>query len=127
MKITISRILSTPLPPLIHFMSEIGCANSLWYGEKPIIGHEYFVEIDIRGELIWEKDIIKSQDIFYYIQDINDQIILNGYLESYDEDGLGILKMNDSLIQFMSKGDAFSIGTFIKLMPQEISMYSINY
>ena len=98
-----------------------------WVGDKPEIGNVYEIELDIDGILIWGKDVTLSNDVSFSIEFNENFTFLYGILESVDSDGYAVLRMDDSIISFLTQGDPFDIGSSIKISTGLISAYPVYY
>jgi len=53
--------------------------------------------------------------------------VFNGILESIDEDGYAVLRFDNSIISFMSKGEPFELGSYIEITVPKITFFSFEY
>ena len=116
---------------IVSFTSEFGDAYAQWNGEEPwsgeepLIGAIYNVEIDTDEDLIWEVNIFASSKNRCSIQvDSDGKIKITGCLESLEDDGYAILRMDGYIIAFMADNlpnDA--VGSYILLNIKQIMVF----
>ena len=106
---------------LIIFSSKFGKGIAT-FKKNDSENKEYNVEIDIVDNLQWGQEIKISSKKYPLI-------ILNGYintivgeLESIDNDGYSILRMENSIIPFYASGTPFEIGSIIEINVKNIVM-----
>ena len=123
MKIHVYEITDT----IVSGSTDFGNINIKWEGEKPDIGKDYEVELDIDGFLIWGEDITLSHTESNSIVCDGDSILLYGVLESVDADGYSILRIGSNVIPFLGQGNSMDIGTKIKIRIDSISASPVFY
>jgi len=128
MNIKIEKIISTPPSLLVAFSTNYGNAIGTWEGEMPILDSNYDVEIDIDNVLLWGKEIINGKKSFNVSMNSKNEIILNGILDSLDEDGYAVLRLGSSITAFMTnieKVFPFEVGSYIELTVPNISLFPV--
>lgn len=104
MLIEISEIIETSPKTIVEFSTEVGKARGFWVGEIPIIGSDYFVEIDIDSTLSAGRHITQSSSKIFSINMLNNKVCFVGRLESLDADGFATVRCGDSIFSFLSEG-----------------------
>lgn len=127
MKITVKNILG-PIKDgyKITFTSDQGTANACWKGDEPKVGGEYVVELDIPNLLIWDIDVIQSEEKEHRIKSEQDFTILTGQLESSFDDGSYDIRFGSSIITLELLGEPYPFGTYlqVKVRTQTIHVYN---
>ncbi|MDF9825381.1 hypothetical protein M2475_001836 [Breznakia sp. PF5-3] len=111
----------------IRVKSKYGEFNVIWDGELPVIGAEVDVELDIDKNLTWNTDISLATNNTLQIRQIQDDIVIQGKLEETDSDGFTVLRLNNSIITFITEGKAFPINSIIQIKILKIKAYPTDY
>jgi len=127
MKIKIKDVINNGLSIIVNFSTEFGEGKAFWEGDVPIQNCEYYTEVDIHDNLVWGKNIIRTNENLYSFNLKNEIINISGILESTDVDGYSILRVGDYIIPFMATGTPFIINTFIILSIELISLSPVFY
>ncbi|MGB8451169.1 MAG: hypothetical protein WCD89_02455 [Anaerocolumna sp.] len=127
MRVIIKRIINLEQGYNVAFSSEYGNATAIWNGAEPQINKEYFVEIEVSGVLLWQKDISVT-DIECKIEEMDNGVVyLSGVLESIEDDGYTVIKIGDSIVAIETQGVPPVINSCIKLVAKNIALYEVNY
>lgn len=128
MKITIMDLKIIGGATVVNFSSDLGCGIVKWGGgDKPNIGYEYDVEIDI-GKTIDEIYFSNNENKDKYLISSNENFtFINGKIESIDEDGMVYLRLaQDCLIMIESVNSKINQGDWIGLniMYEDIEIFA---
>lgn len=128
MKILVCDILYNDKKKIIvTCLSKFGKYNVEWMEEVPLMNKEYDIEIEVPSTLFWRRDIVCSQEQRFSVNTINNITTIMGKLESLDEDGYAVLRLNDDIITFMAEGEPFKIGNIISIKVSSLMAFPINY
>lgn len=127
MKIVIEKVNLYDNPNIIYFSTEFGNAQAIWEGDKPEIGKEYFVEVDIENPLKFEDDLIEFEQDTFSIGMVKDSIFIIGFLESVEDDGYSVLRLRDNIVTFEVEGRLPSDNIFIRIEPRKIKLFQVKY
>ena len=117
------RIIDFNQDGTLNFSTEYGLARGKWAADAPVL-QEYNVEIEIEDTLFWNKNVLLNDCFEEQIAVAeNNQVVLKGKLESIDEDNCAVLRIKNSIILFVAEGEPFPIGTMIKIIVENISLY----
>ena len=109
-----------------EFVSSYGKGRAIWNGKKPSIKTIYDIEIEIPQVLCWGMDIVKSGQNEFSIIEEKEYIILVGKLDSIEEDGCTMFKLEDDTIILETQGVPFNVGDFVKIRVSHIIFYDVN-
>lgn len=107
----------------VLFSSEFGSANGNWCVGIPKSGNEYNVEVDLEGLVVFKENLTFSDLKECKIQMKGNKICLIGLLESVEEDGYAVLRLNDYIIPFEISGELPEEGQFVEIEINEIDLY----
>ncbi len=110
----------------VRVESEFGDFVSLWSGEQPELESITNVEIEITETLVWGETILSSSEKEYFIQS-NPQISIVGMLVTIENDGYTIIRFGTSIICLITTGISPKIGSFVKLLPQTMELFEVEY
>lgn len=102
MKVKIIKISICNSKTKVVCQTDYGNVSLYWMGSNPQVDQTYEVELESNETLIWNKNIFVSQEK-NTIYDENNSIKIVGALESIDADGYLILRIDNSIVTFMSK------------------------
>lgn len=103
--------------------SKYGDFLALWKGTKPEEENSYNIEIEILDELTSEDEIIEQNDQLYQISQDENFVYFYGLLESVDEDGYCILRMDEYIVSLETKGNPLPIGSFIMAKCKNVELF----
>jgi hypothetical protein len=127
MKVLITEVGKIGEENMVAFHSEFGDGKAIWNGETPLTDKEYHVEIEIRGTLLWGRDIIESPDERYKIESGTDGLNLTGKIESIDDDGYTVIRLNGSIVCVETLGVPFLSGAFVRVYASKVELFNQNY
>lgn len=127
MRIKIDSLTNMHEKYMISFSVKNGKGKGIWCGESPIVGLEYYVEVDINDDLAWGKNILETRKEIFSIDLFEEKIILTGKICSVDSDGYVILDLGDSSITFLAAGTALPVESYVRLEIKELLLYPVNY
>ncbi|MCI8508947.1 MAG: hypothetical protein HFJ06_10350 [Lachnospiraceae bacterium] len=109
----------------VVFISEFGIAVGIWKDHIPPQKKEYYVEIAIEEEFSFESIEVadKREPI---IKEVDNDIVLAGELEEYEEDGCATLRLGPSLILIDTvyhKDFLSLVGKYICVKAHDIYIY----
>lgn len=118
MKIGIDKFMQNE----VIFRTEYGKGKGKWgASERPPYG-ETDVEFEIEDELVWGNNVVLADgDAAMAIS--NQQVLFQGILESVDGDNCAVLRMKDSILLFVAKGQAFPVGSTIRIAAKDVTLY----
>lgn len=128
MKIIISDVQSSPEQEyIVKFTTSFGSGRGTWKSKiLPQKEETYYVEFEVEKPLVWGTSIVKCNTLEYSIAEVQKGIILQGKIESIDENNCIVIRIGDSLLFIETIGDAQNVGSFVKLIIDELSIYDTN-
>ncbi len=111
----------------VLFQSKLGSGKALWYGDSPVVNNEYHVEIEIHDNLLWGNNILSSLSRKYNIESVNDDLILTGKIESIDNDGYTVIRLDESIVCIEAIGKPFPLGAFVDVYTKDVELFNLNY
>lgn len=111
----------------VLFQSKLGSGKALWYGDSPVVNNEYHVEIEIHDNLLWGDNIVSSLSRQYNIESVNDGLILTGEIESIDDDGYTVIRLDESIVCIEATGEPLPLGTFVNVHTKNVEFFNLNY
>lgn len=128
MEIKINEVNHKSLKCYVIFSTEFGNSKALWNGETPPeVNKGYFVEFEVPGILRWGEDIIISDKKEYVIKMDNGITQLAGMVESVDEDGYTVVRIDENIITLETEGSPFPIETFVIVKTDNLILFDVNY
>ena len=127
MRVTIEKVIHENTNILVSFTSSYGRAQAYWHGKKPIADSDYDVEVNIKDTLEWGKDVLVDKNCAPSIQQESDLVFISGCIEYVDEDGYAVIRLDDSIIAFMTRGEHYQVGTCVTLTITLITLYPVFY
>jgi len=127
MRVQVDKIISDNSDIIVCFSSDFGCAKAYWKGKEPSVNSNYQVEVDIDHTLMWGKEVLFEENSKPNIQQKNDQIFVTGCIDSIDEDGYTVLRLDDSIIPFLTIGEPYQVGAHVRLCTKLITLYPVDY
>lgn len=106
--------------------TKFGKITLAWNGVLPQINQQYEVELD--ADEILEENInifLSDEDVSMF--DFNNKKIIIGDLESIDDDGYTILRIENQILPLWSKNIEKFINKRVKIYLKNIYAYPINY
>ena len=61
------------------------------------------------------------------IQQKMHRIFITGCIDFVDEDGYTVLRLDDSIIPFLTIGEPYQVGTYVRLATKLITLYPLDY
>ena len=126
MLIKVTGIVEVMPRKIISFSTTFGNAVGFWVGEEPVIGRNYHIEIEIDTILKYGISINKSSINSFSISRKNSQIKISGRLESVDDDGFTIIKLEDYIVSFLSEGVTELVGFYVDILIDYITLFQYN-
>ena len=111
----------------VYGSTQFGNIRVIWEGNSPEIDKSYFVELDIEGVYTWGKDITLSCDNKCSILCDDKSICLTGTLESVDDDGYAVLRMEDFIIPILTQGTSFEVNSIIEIRVNLMSAFPVSF
>ena len=127
MKVKIINIVSKEPDCIVLCSTEFGEIVLTWKDNIPEKDKEYDVEFDTDDILKWDDDISLTEVKEPLINMENNEIIINGILESVDEDGFMVVRMKDYILTFETQGKALYNGVNIRIEVPTIEAYPYSY
>jgi hypothetical protein len=125
LEILVNDIKSVSKENIITFKTEFGIGKGLWIDKKrPELNQKYKVEFDISDELIWGKDIQKSDKKAFSISIEGDEVVIIGILEKALGDSIVDLRFGASLIQLEVEGKNLPKGEYIMIRTDSLEIYN---
>ena len=127
MKVKLVNIVSKDPDNIVLCSTEFGEIVLTWKDNIPEKDKEYDVEFDTDNILKWGDDIslMEAKEPSIYME--NNEIIINGILESVDEDGFMVVRMKDYILTFETQGKALHNGVNIRIKIPTIEAYPFSY
>lgn len=110
---------------LVEFESAFGTAQAEWHGNIPKAGREYQVEIDITEELVYSVHVRPAADTEPYIR-MNEEgkVEFGALLESVDQDGFAVFRMNDYIVTAIVSGSNIPTNIMVKVTPDRVVIFN---
>jgi len=84
------------------------------------------VEIEVSKILEWGIDIRKASIKKCSFNIIDGKTTMTGVIDSVDDDGILVLRVDESVVVFETKGRPYSKGEYITIEIQEIEIFDVN-
>lgn len=127
MKIRVNNIISDNPDCIISCTSKFGDILLTWKDSIPEISKEYDVEFDTDEILTWGDDISLTEESEPEIYMEKDAVVIIGTLESVDDDGFMVVRMENYILTFETQGKALHNGTKIRLKVPSLEAYPFSY
>jgi hypothetical protein len=127
MKICVTGVQQIGEEKIVCFQSKIGNGKALWNGNPPTINKDYYVEIEIHDNLLWGDNIVKSPTRRFQIDLADNSLILTGELESIEDDGYTVIRLDESIVCIEASGTPLSIGTYVSILATKVEFFNQNY
>lgn len=127
MKILVRRVLNQTTPIKVEFSTKFGAAIGYWCTDTPCEGKVYFVELEVDGVLVWGEDLVEHDKDECLIGMTGDKPFIIGKLESVEVDGYTVIRLEESILILLTKGDAMPIGSYVKVVIDKLDIYDCNY
>lgn len=129
MRVQVIKILSDhPKEPLVEFQSPYGIGRAIWAESVPELFQDYDVEYEIPETLVWGQTIMQMAEEKIAVTYEESALLLYGQLEHVDQDGLGIVRLGESIIlieiEALEKG--FPLNSFVRLSSKQVVLYMIH-
>ena len=109
---------------IVQFCTSFGIATGHWMGDAPLVGSRYNVEIELDGVLTYGVEVTISGSNIYHLESlIDDKVRIIGLLESLDDDGYAILRLDGNIVAFMSIELDALVGQFVQIDAVDITLY----
>lgn len=109
----------------VEFISKYGVATGIWKDRIKPEQKEYYVEIDVKDRISFDKIEINHQEELI-IKSVTGGILISGLLKEYDTDGCATLKFEDTLVEVetnFDKGFMSICGSYISFVVSDIQVY----
>ena len=102
---------------MVRFSCCAGSAVGRWIGSAlPSAGHSYDVELDFEGILDRGENTVASSETRFLISEREDEVVLNGSVDSVDADGLVYFRLGvDCLVMVDARAGEFSEGEWLEV------------
>lgn len=127
MKIRVNDIISNSPSCIVSCTSEFGDVLLTWKDSMPEINKEYDVEFDTDEILTWDDDISLTEEREPLIYMEKDAMVIIGTLESVDDDGFMVVRMENYILTFETQGKALHNGTKIRIKVPSMKAYPFSY
>lgn len=118
---------------IVKFNSPYGIAEGKWFGTKPKLNFEYYINISISipEDLEWGKQINVIKESVSELTSDENYTYLSGILESIDSYGYSVLRIGDNYVFFSFDEDLELtgknfIGSYVKIEAEEICLSEIE-
>jgi len=115
---------------MVEFECAVGVGLGLWKGDGvATIGEEHFVELDVDVVVRPGKNAELREHGTFTVYRTNEHVIVEGRLESQDEDNLGYLRLSEDCLLMFEAESAFPPETFvaISIAPSLLSIWPCGY
>ncbi len=126
MKIQTIKILADKPNLIVLCKTGYGDVSAYWMGNTPVENETYDVEFETDKLLVWDRDIVVTEEQLAICDD-NHEIKIIGDLESIDEDGYMVLRIDSSIMTFMTQGIPVEEGLRIQIRLEFIEVYPVEY
>ena len=106
--------------------TDYGEVSVYWMGNIPVENETYDVEFETDKLLVWGRDIVVTEEQLAICDD-NHEIKIIGDLDSIDEDGYMVLKIDSSIMTFMTQDIPVVEGHRIQVRLDFIEVYPVEY
>ncbi len=108
----------------VEFSTQFGRAKGLWMDDLPKVEQSYDIEISIDDVLQWGVDIFKAGDNNFLLQEAeNNLFLLQGTLENYEEDGLSVIRLGNSILMVETTGEPQPIGSPVGMKVKTLKVF----
>lgn len=111
----------------VIFERKNGYYVSSWEGKFPEVNKDYDVSLQIKEVLTFGKEVTLSNDISLEIQEHPHEDYIIGILESADDDGFCVVRIEDSLLFCTIIGAKNYVGNFIKINIRKIHAVNTTF
>lgn len=107
MKIRITSFVTIDRNTVVDFSSGVGSGVSTWVSaSKPVKGYEYDAEIDIEKSIDQVINSSKKNEDRYSITSDGSTTLMNGEVESVEEDGMTYFRLSRDCLIMIESGDS---------------------
>ena len=107
MKIRITSFVTINRNTVVDFSSGVGSGVSTWVSaSKPVKGYEYDAEIDIEKSIDQVINSSKKNEDRYSITSDGSTTLMNGEVESVEEDGMTYFRLSRDCLIMIESGDS---------------------
>jgi hypothetical protein len=111
----------------ITFSSEYGDGIGVWNNEQLEVNKSFYVELDIKETLIYDKGIIKTEEQSTKIFIDNYYTCIIGKIEEIETDVI-TLRIGKSITMLeVDKSESFNIGDTVLIRTTDLNLYETNY
>jgi hypothetical protein len=110
----------------VGFKTMYGCAQGIWESNVlPEEGKSYSTEFDIENEMAWNDNVkLSMSNALTIAKTLDYTFVVNGVLESIDEDDYSVIRMGNKIITcFIKEIPREYIGRHITLSVKKMSLY----
>lgn len=126
MKIRVKKILTEKPKLIVLCETGYGEVSVYWKGNTPVENETYDVEFETDKLLEWGRDIVATEEQLAICDD-NHEIKIVGDFESIDEDGYMVLRIDSSIMTFMTQDIPVIEGLRIQVRLDFIEVYPVEY
>lgn len=113
-------------PPKVLCRSKYGQFFAYWSEDDVNENEWYDVELDTDEELIDGVNLFKVEEK-NCIYSVGEKLKIVGTLESIDNDGYMIVRVDNSALTFVTSSSGFEPGLVVKILLNQIKAYPIEY
>lgn len=108
----------------IRFQHKNGIGIAGWTGELPEINKDYYVELDIDKDLIFDTDVVLTQSKITGIYVCGNDCLIVGILEHIYEDDVCVIRLGDSIFMCTIFGAKGHKGKFVRIKTDSLRLTS---
>lgn len=125
MKVQVLKILDVESKLSVLCNTDYGDVLVYWKGNVPVENKIYDVEFETDKLLVWGRDILFTEEQITICDD-DSKVKIVGDLESIDDDGYMVLRIDGSIITFMTQGIPLEEGNRIQIELEYIEGYPVE-
>lgn len=110
----------------VEFSTQFGHAKGLWMDGVPEVEQSYDVEINVDDVLQWGVNINEAQDNKFVLQETEKDLFIQGTLENYEEDGLSIVRLGNSILMINTTGEPVTIGSSVCMKVKTLKLFDTH-
>ncbi len=131
MNIKIIEIINDKIPEVLFSTIE-GSSVGIWVKgnsdlfDIPIVGKEYYVEIEIKEVLRWGETIVACTEKTEKINYTNNIINIYGILEEIEDDLVATIRLGESIFLVETSGTPIENTNYVKIAVPKLYLYNTN-
>lgn len=126
MKVKIIKVISKIPHIKVWCKTDLGNLSLIWKDDNPIENQEYEVELENDEILMLNNNVYITEELPTIFED-EQGITIIGDLESIDEDGYLVMRVENSIISFLAQNINLNVGLRIMIQITFLEAYPVSY